>query len=299
MALDIFVNTCSLYGLVSDGTKPLPEPRLTNREWNLVALFQGNVMFTCNLKISVSKLCFKFTHLKSQPHLPGDNELNCEFDHDMRTQFAWCCECVQYFQLHYDIQNENFFSDYFHQLGDFEFQNPGRRCYYWNHLIGLTWIILCVSPANEKRRYFIKSSLIGWVHTHNDPWVSMKETQTPVCQQWSFVAFALTHWLLCSVLQLHYVAWVFCQLQLHSFYTGLLQTTIAFSTVLWADCLMFCLVWFRFWCDGVSLYLSYFQGHMKYIWRFALKDVTLVIFGRSLASEKKGQTYNIIRCNWI
>ena len=29
-------------------------------------------------------------------------------------------------------------------------------------------IILCMRPAN-KRHYIVTSSLIGWVHTHNDP----------------------------------------------------------------------------------------------------------------------------------
>ena len=36
--------------------------------------FQDN--FTSILKISIPKLCLKFTHLKSQPHFPGNNELN-------------------------------------------------------------------------------------------------------------------------------------------------------------------------------------------------------------------------------
>ena len=30
-------------------------------------------------------------------------------------------------------------------------------------------IILCMRPANERRRYSVTSSLIGWAHTQNDP----------------------------------------------------------------------------------------------------------------------------------
>ena len=30
-------------------------------------------------------------------------------------------------------------------------------------------IILCMHPANERQRYNVKSSLIGWAHTQNDP----------------------------------------------------------------------------------------------------------------------------------
>ena len=30
-------------------------------------------------------------------------------------------------------------------------------------------IILCMHPANRRRRYNVRSSLIGWAHTQNDP----------------------------------------------------------------------------------------------------------------------------------
>ena len=32
-------------------------------------------------------------------------------------------------------------------------------------------IVLCIHPANERRRYIVTSSIIGWVHTQNSPWV--------------------------------------------------------------------------------------------------------------------------------
>ena len=31
--------------------------------------------------------------------------------------------------------------------------------------------ILCVHPANVRRRYIVTSSLIGWAHPQNDPWL--------------------------------------------------------------------------------------------------------------------------------
>ena len=34
---------------------------------------------------------------------------------------------------------------------------------------GLGGIILCMRLANERRRYNVTSSLIGWAHTQNDP----------------------------------------------------------------------------------------------------------------------------------
>ena len=34
-----------------------------------------------------------------------------------------------------------------------------------------TGIILCMRPASERRRYNVTSSLIGWAHSQNDPWI--------------------------------------------------------------------------------------------------------------------------------
>ena len=31
-------------------------------------------------------------------------------------------------------------------------------------------IMLCICPTNERRRYIVTSSLIGWAHTRTDPW---------------------------------------------------------------------------------------------------------------------------------
>ena len=36
---------------------------------------------------------------------------------------------------------------------------------------GFSGIILCMCPANERRRYIVTSSLIGWAHHQNDPWI--------------------------------------------------------------------------------------------------------------------------------
>ena len=37
-------------------------------------------------------------------------------------------------------------------------------------LMGLAGFILCVIPANERRRYYVTSSLIGWAHPQKVPW---------------------------------------------------------------------------------------------------------------------------------
>ena len=36
---------------------------------------------------------------------------------------------------------------------------------------GYSRIILCAHPANERRRYIVTSSLIGWAHFQDDPWI--------------------------------------------------------------------------------------------------------------------------------
>ena len=43
MATEIWVNIGSGDGSLPDGTKPLPEPMLTDNQWGLVAFIEGNV----------------------------------------------------------------------------------------------------------------------------------------------------------------------------------------------------------------------------------------------------------------
>ena len=39
------------------------------------------------------------------------------------------------------------------------------------YCVGYTGIILCMSPANDRRLYSIRPFLISWAHTQNDPWI--------------------------------------------------------------------------------------------------------------------------------
>ena len=45
------------------------------------------------------------------------------------------------------------------------------------------WILLCMRPSNEKRRYIDTSSLIAWPHTQNDSciWASFQISKIAVC----------------------------------------------------------------------------------------------------------------------
>ena len=40
-------------------------------------------------------------------------------------------------------------------------------------------IFLCMRPANERRRYNVMSSLIGWAHAQNDPCESDRVQPSP------------------------------------------------------------------------------------------------------------------------
>ena len=40
-----------------------------------------------------------------------------------------------------------------------------------SHVKKSSGIVLCMHPANDRWSYIVTSSLIGWVHTQNDPWI--------------------------------------------------------------------------------------------------------------------------------
>ena len=67
-----------------------------------------------------------------------------------------------------------------------------------NFLMLLYWhqrqsgIILCMSPANERRRYIVTSSPIGWAHTQNDPWAIIRFWSNPNRSVWIRATFFRT-----------------------------------------------------------------------------------------------------------
>ena len=66
------LSTCSSNdGLVLDGAKPLAVPKLIHHQYVLLRTIQRNY-----LKYQSLKCVWKIKHLKSQPHLPSDNQLN-------------------------------------------------------------------------------------------------------------------------------------------------------------------------------------------------------------------------------
>ena len=47
--------------------------------------------------------------------------------------------------------------------------NTSYSYHYWISFITVTGLILGLHPANERRRYFVMASLIGWVQAKNQP----------------------------------------------------------------------------------------------------------------------------------
>ena len=74
MATEVWVNIGSGNGLLSDGTKPLLEPMLTDHRWNPVTFILGQFHKRC-LNHRALKSIWKL-HLKFHSNFPGVNELS-------------------------------------------------------------------------------------------------------------------------------------------------------------------------------------------------------------------------------
>ena len=75
---------CS-FGLSHEGTKPLPEPMLTNHQWCHMGAISREI-----LKISIIDTSLKITDLRGQTtsHLPWDNELTGVMDNSYPRQLV-------------------------------------------------------------------------------------------------------------------------------------------------------------------------------------------------------------------
>ena len=52
-----------------------------------------------------------------------------------------------------------------------QFWNVAKQELQGWELVKFTGMILSWRPANERRRYFVTTSLIGWAPTYNQPWI--------------------------------------------------------------------------------------------------------------------------------
>ena len=60
-----------------------------------------------------------------------------------------------------------------------------KQCYSGDNELNscLSEIILYMQPTNERRRYNVTSSLIGWAHIQNDPCLSRLSFQVPLVRR--------------------------------------------------------------------------------------------------------------------
>ena len=68
----IAVKMGSVKGLLPDGIKPIPEPMLTNHQWDLTWGFFLQEM----LKMIILDMSLQIANSRKQTHLPGANVLN-------------------------------------------------------------------------------------------------------------------------------------------------------------------------------------------------------------------------------
>ena len=81
MATEIWVNIGSGNGLLPDGTKPLPEPILTDHQWSPVTFILGQFQKRCLNHQSLKSISKLHTHVSKNSNFPGANELtHCGLD---------------------------------------------------------------------------------------------------------------------------------------------------------------------------------------------------------------------------
>ena len=73
MATETWVNIGSVYGLLRDGTKPLPEPVLTGHQSSDIHI--GAISQEMP-QPSITKIILRITYLEFYSNFPGVNELN-------------------------------------------------------------------------------------------------------------------------------------------------------------------------------------------------------------------------------
>ena len=74
MATEIWVNSGSGNGLLPDGTKPLPEPMLTDNQWRPMTFIRAISQEMS--QPSVTEICLKIAYLKFNSNFPGTIELS-------------------------------------------------------------------------------------------------------------------------------------------------------------------------------------------------------------------------------
>ena len=74
MAAEIWINIGSANGLLPDGTKPLPEPMLTDHQWSPSDIHIRAILQEMP-QPSVTKICLKITYLNFYSNFQGANEL--------------------------------------------------------------------------------------------------------------------------------------------------------------------------------------------------------------------------------
>ena len=147
MATEIWVNIGSGNGLLPDGTKPLPEPMLTDHQWSPMTFILGQFHKKCLNHKSLKSVTYLIFH----SNFPGANELMAWVlmptplrRHGKQQPWHELCTTITRFLT---LMREAF--------------KQQRKCKYMYVFSSNKWAqrglsggwISCVRPANERRRY--------------------------------------------------------------------------------------------------------------------------------------------------
>ena len=70
--------------------------------------------------------------------------------------------------LVFDVFPEHLVCTWFYFIGDFRTQRKPSYCSFSKNYVLATEIILVMDSVNQRRRYNVTSSIIGWSHIQND-----------------------------------------------------------------------------------------------------------------------------------
>ena len=131
---------------------------------------------------------------------------------DNSEQILLACHALPVFDIWYTIHTYlaifSFFTRQHISLRDSRFVQYNLVIIWY--IFPKLWMILCMCPANERRRYIVKSSLIGWAHSQNDPCKYSQQTSHSLPRRasyrMSFMSFSYDLW--------HYHCCIVCSIML-------------------------------------------------------------------------------------
>ena len=131
-----------------------------------------DIMIASDLVTKRSKTSASMIYnLFSGPHSKGIVKLN----HHVRNAYCWQCSKMKYITYYNQSRTElHFLKSDKDDAILIDFYTPSLGTILYN--LYCTRDLLCMRPANKRRRYIVTPSSIGWTHTQNGPCAPSEET---------------------------------------------------------------------------------------------------------------------------